>query len=58
MEVSDRKHLTSPEVERLIEATKGSRNEVRDRWLLLPMNTGMKAKGGYPPGAQETPEAA
>ena len=34
---SDRKHLTSREVERLIEATKGSRNEVRDRCLLLLM---------------------
>jgi hypothetical protein len=28
---SDRKHLTGREVERLIEATKGSRNEARDR---------------------------
>src|SRR5271157_5972755 len=36
-EVSERKHLTSREVERLIEATKGSRNEVRDRCLLLLM---------------------
>ena len=36
-EISDRKHLTSREVERLIEATKGSRNEVRDRCLLLLM---------------------
>ena len=34
---SDRKHLTSREVERLIEATKGSRNEARDRCLLLLM---------------------
>src|SRR6266481_9000891 len=34
---SDRKHLTSREVERLIEATKGSRNELRDRCLLLLM---------------------
>ena len=34
---SDRKHLTGREVERLIEATKGSRNEVRDRCLLLLM---------------------
>jgi len=34
---NDRKHLTSCEVERLIEATKGSRNEVRDRCLLLLM---------------------
>jgi site-specific recombinase XerD len=33
----DRKHLTSREVERLIQATKGSRNEVRDRCLLLLM---------------------
>jgi len=30
---SDPKHLTSREVERLIEATKGSRNEVRDSRL-------------------------
>jgi type 1 fimbriae regulatory protein FimB len=37
VEVSDRKHLTSREVERLIEATKGSRNEARDRCLLLLM---------------------
>jgi type 1 fimbriae regulatory protein FimB len=37
MEVSDRKHLTGREVERLIEATKGRRNEVRDRCLLLLM---------------------
>ena len=36
-EVSERKHLTSREVERLIEATKGRRNEVRDRCLLLFM---------------------
>ena len=34
---SDRKHLTGREVERLIEATKGSRNEVRDRCLVLLM---------------------
>ena len=34
---SDRKHLTSREVGRLIEATKGSRNEARDRCLLLLM---------------------
>jgi hypothetical protein len=34
-EISERKHLTSREVERLIEATKGRRNEVRDRCLLL-----------------------
>src|ERR1700674_3372541 len=32
---SDRKHVTSREVERLIEATKDSRNEVRDRCVLL-----------------------
>ena len=32
---SDRKHLTGGEVERLIEAVKGSRNEARDRCLLL-----------------------
>ena len=34
---SDRKHLNGREVERLIEATKGSRNEVRDRCLVLLM---------------------
>jgi type 1 fimbriae regulatory protein FimB len=34
-EDSDRKHLTPREVERLIEATRGSRNEARDRCLLL-----------------------
>jgi type 1 fimbriae regulatory protein FimB len=34
---SDRKHLTGLEVERLIEATKGNRNEARDRCLLLLM---------------------
>jgi type 1 fimbriae regulatory protein FimB len=34
---SDRLHLTSREVERLIEATKGSRNEARDRCLVLLM---------------------
>jgi type 1 fimbriae regulatory protein FimB len=36
-EVSERKHLTSREVERLIEATKGRRNEGRDPCLLLLM---------------------
>jgi hypothetical protein len=35
LEVSDRKHLTGREVERLIEAINGSRNEIRDRCLLL-----------------------
>ena len=34
---SDRKHLIGREVERLIKATKGSRNETRDRCLLLLM---------------------
>ena len=37
LEVSDRRHLTSHEVERLIEATQGSGNEARDRCLLLLM---------------------
>jgi integrase len=32
-----RKHLTGREVERLIEATKGRRHEVRDRCLLILM---------------------
>jgi hypothetical protein len=36
----DRKHLTSREVERLIEATKGSRNEVRDRIVSCVLTTG------------------
>ncbi|WNV06490.1 tyrosine-type recombinase/integrase [Candidatus Methylospira mobilis] len=31
----DRKHLTPREVEKLIKATKGARNEARDRCLLL-----------------------
>jgi len=34
---SGRKHLTGREVERLIAATRGSRNEARDRCLLLLM---------------------
>jgi type 1 fimbriae regulatory protein FimB len=34
---SDRKHLTGREVERLIEAVRESRNEARDRCLLLLM---------------------
>ncbi len=34
---SDRKHLTGREIERLIEATRGSRNKARDRCLLLLM---------------------
>jgi hypothetical protein len=32
---SGRNHLTGREVERLLEATKGSRNEARDRCLVL-----------------------
>ncbi len=35
--MDDRKHLTSFEIEKLITATKGTRNEVRDRCLLLLM---------------------
>jgi integrase len=34
---SERKHLTGREIERLLEAAKGSRNEARDRCLLLLM---------------------
>jgi integrase len=34
---SDRKHLTGGEVKKLIDATKGDRNEARDRCLLLLM---------------------
>ena len=33
----DRKHLTRREVERLIEATKDTRNDARDRCRLVPM---------------------
>jgi len=35
--MSDRKHLVSAEVQKLLDATKGSRNETRDRCLLLLM---------------------
>jgi type 1 fimbriae regulatory protein FimB len=35
--MTDRKHLTSLEVDKLLAATKGSRNEARDRCLLLLM---------------------
>lgn len=35
--MSERKHLTGREVERLLAATKGARNEARDRCLLLLM---------------------
>ena len=37
MKNDDRKHLTAREIEKLIEATKGSRNEACDRCLLLMM---------------------
>jgi type 1 fimbriae regulatory protein FimB len=37
MNDGDRKHLTGREVEQLLAATKGSRNEARDRCLLLLM---------------------
>ena len=35
--MDDRKHLTAGEVEKLLAATKGTRNEARDRCLLLLM---------------------
>ena len=35
--MSDRKHLVSAEVQKLLDATKGSRNAARDRCLLLLM---------------------
>lgn len=35
--MSERKHLVAAEIDRLIAATKGSRNEARDRCLLLLM---------------------
>jgi len=33
--MDDRKHFTAAEVEKLLTATKGTRNEARDRCLLL-----------------------
>jgi type 1 fimbriae regulatory protein FimB len=35
--MTDRKHLTALEIEKLLEATKGTRHEARDRCLLLLM---------------------
>jgi type 1 fimbriae regulatory protein FimB len=35
--VNDRKHLSGREIERLMEAVRGSRNEIRDRCLVLLM---------------------
>ena len=35
--MNDRKHLSGREFERLLEAIKGSRNETRDRCLVLLM---------------------
>ena len=35
--MNDRKHLVSAEVDKLISATQGGRNEARDRCLLLLM---------------------
>jgi integrase len=35
--MTDRKHLSGREFERLLEAIKGSRNETRDRCLILLM---------------------
>ena len=35
--MNDRKHLVLTEIDRLIAATRGSRNEARDRCLLLLM---------------------
>jgi integrase len=35
--VNDRQHLSGREFERLLEAVKGSRNEIRDRCLFLLM---------------------
>lgn len=37
LKTDDRKHLTTFEVDKLLSATKGSRNEARDRCLLLMM---------------------
>jgi type 1 fimbriae regulatory protein FimB len=37
MTKSDLRHLTTAEIDKLIAATKGSRNEARDRCLLLLM---------------------
>ena len=35
--MDERKHLTAAEVQKLLDATKGSRNATRDRCLLLLM---------------------
>src|SRR6266567_3522255 len=35
--IDDRKHLTATEVDKLLDAAKGTRNETRDRCLLLLM---------------------
>jgi len=35
--MTDRKHLSGREFEQLLEAVKGSRNETRDRYLVLLM---------------------
>src|SRR5262245_62157202 len=35
--MDERKHLTAAEVQKLLDATKGTRNEARDRCLLLLM---------------------
>ena len=46
--LQERKHLTQTEVARLIEATKGSRNEARDRCLLLLMyRHGLRTSEAY-----------
>jgi len=53
MDDSDRKHLAGREVERLIEATKGSRNEARDSLPIAPDVPPRLARvGGLPDGAR------
>ena len=44
--MSDRKHLTAAEVQKLLDVTKGTRNETRDRCLLLLMfRHGLRVSG-------------
>src|SRR5262249_11727177 len=54
---SGRKHLTGREVERLLEATKGGRNEARDRCLLSGRRRRTRLLPRWPPSASRTARA-
>ena len=46
--MKDRKHLTATEIDKLMAATKGSRNGARDRcFLLLTFRHGLRAGHSY-----------